>query len=111
MIAVKPKNSSRDKPQSASINVKQNAKKTNNLNDKTKDNKNETNLQENIQVNTKANSNSNSLSKGSQKKPTLLTDYLNNDSKSSKKSVLQNIPPPISKSIPTKSIHQPISQS
>ncbi len=37
------------------------------------------------------------MSKGSQKKPTLLTDYLNNDQKSSKKTSQTNIPIPLPK--------------
>ncbi len=40
---------------------------------------------------------SNSISKSSQKKPTLLADYLNNDQKSSKKTSQTNIPIPLPK--------------
>ena len=52
------------------------------------------------------------MSKGSQKKPTLLTDYLNNDSKPTPKRPIQQsqIPAPVPKSNPVKS-YQPVIQS
>ena len=52
------------------------------------------------------------MAKDSQKKPTLLADYLNNDPKSSKKPAQQSfIPALVPKSVPLKPIQQSLIQS
>ena len=61
---------------------------------------------------TKPASNSHSLSKGSQKKPTLLADYLNNDSKPAAKKPAQQAQIPVpTKTNSTKSYQPVIQQS